>query len=295
MLQPSIATDCRRSICVDAHRRHSRAPCAVAVARRWRRRSSTNGLGGLLSQSRCAAGRAARGAAGDRRRPAALRPCGFPEELRASSSDEGPAGRARGIPDPRGDHLFGLHLAQRAAPVAPRRGHCGGDQLCHAACPCALGRAAIRLSGILAAIAAIGYRAYPYDAAKSEELARQERRSALWRVFVAGFGMMQVMMYAVPVYLAGAGEMTPAGRAVDALGEPGADAAGGLLFGRALLRQCLARPATAACGDGCAGRAGNRRSLCGERLGDPDGQWRGLFRFGDDVRFLFCSAGAFSR
>jgi Cu2+-exporting ATPase len=61
----------------------------------------------------------------------------------------------------------------------------------------------IRLSEILAAIAAIGYRAYPYDAAKSEELARRERRSALWRVFVAGFGMMQVMMYAVPVYLAG--------------------------------------------------------------------------------------------
>jgi Cu2+-exporting ATPase len=68
----------------------------------------------------------------------------------------------------------------------------------------------IKLSDILAAIAAIGYRAYPYDTAKSEELARKERRSALWRVFVAGFGMMQVMMYAVPVYLAGDGEMTPA-------------------------------------------------------------------------------------
>ena len=67
----------------------------------------------------------------------------------------------------------------------------------------------IRLSGILAAIAAIGYRAYPYDAAKSEELARTERRRALWRVFVAGFGMMQVMMYAVPAYLASDGEMTP--------------------------------------------------------------------------------------
>jgi len=68
----------------------------------------------------------------------------------------------------------------------------------------------IWLSGILAAIATIGYRAYPYDPAKSEELARDERRRALWRVFVAGFGMMQVMMYAVPVYLAGEGEMTPA-------------------------------------------------------------------------------------
>ena len=66
-----------------------------------------------------------------------------------------------------------------------------------------------RLSDILAAIAAIGYRAYPYDAARSEALARQEQRSALWRLFVAGFGMMQVMMYAVPVYLAADGEMTP--------------------------------------------------------------------------------------
>ncbi|HPT50918.1 MAG TPA: heavy metal translocating P-type ATPase [Accumulibacter sp.] len=67
----------------------------------------------------------------------------------------------------------------------------------------------IKLSAILAAIAAIGYRAYPYDTSKSEELANKERREALWRVFVAGFGMMQVMMYAVPVYFASAGEMTP--------------------------------------------------------------------------------------
>jgi Cu2+-exporting ATPase len=66
----------------------------------------------------------------------------------------------------------------------------------------------IKLSGILAAVAAIGYHAYPYDAARSEEIARRERRTALWRVFVAGFGMMQVMMYAVPAYVAGEGEMT---------------------------------------------------------------------------------------
>ncbi len=66
-----------------------------------------------------------------------------------------------------------------------------------------------QLSSILAAIAAIGYRAHPYDTARSEALAKAERRAALWRVFVAGFGMMQVMMYAVPVYLAGEGEMTP--------------------------------------------------------------------------------------
>lgn len=66
----------------------------------------------------------------------------------------------------------------------------------------------LKLSEILAAVAAIGYRAYPYDAARNEALARKERRSALWRVFVAGFGMMQVMMYAIPVYLAEDGDMT---------------------------------------------------------------------------------------
>lgn len=68
--------------------------------------------------------------------------------------------------------------------------------------------ARIKLSDILAAIAAIGYRAYPYDAAKNEEISRKERRDALWRLWVAGFGMMQVMMYAYPVYIAN-GDMTP--------------------------------------------------------------------------------------
>ena len=65
-----------------------------------------------------------------------------------------------------------------------------------------------KLSSILAAIAAIGYRAHPYDIGRAEELAQKERKAALWRLFVAGFGMMQVMMYAVPVYLAD-GDMTP--------------------------------------------------------------------------------------
>ena len=67
----------------------------------------------------------------------------------------------------------------------------------------------IHLSQILAAIASIGYRAHPYDTGKMEKLAQEERKAALWRVFVAGFGMMQVMMYAIPVYLADDGTMTP--------------------------------------------------------------------------------------
>ncbi|WP_398304945.1 heavy metal translocating P-type ATPase [Zoogloea sp.] len=66
----------------------------------------------------------------------------------------------------------------------------------------------IKLSDILGAIQAIGYRAYPYDSARSEQISQRERRSALWRLFVAGFGMMQVMMYAFPVYVADPGDMT---------------------------------------------------------------------------------------
>jgi P-type Cu2+ transporter len=67
----------------------------------------------------------------------------------------------------------------------------------------------IRLSEILAAVQRIGYRAYPYDAGKAEAAQRSEQKQSLWRLFVSGFGMMQVMMYAVPVYLAEPGSMTP--------------------------------------------------------------------------------------
>src|SRR5262245_14494795 len=66
---------------------------------------------------------------------------------------------------------------------------------------------AIGLSDILAAVARIGYRASPYNERRLDGLHRFERRRALWRLFVAGFGMMQVMMYAVPAYIAGDGTM----------------------------------------------------------------------------------------
>jgi Cu2+-exporting ATPase len=64
-----------------------------------------------------------------------------------------------------------------------------------------------RLAAILEAVAAIGYRASAYDSARAEQARRRERDRALWRLFIAGFGMMQVMMYLVPVYLTD-GEMT---------------------------------------------------------------------------------------
>lgn len=59
----------------------------------------------------------------------------------------------------------------------------------------------IRLSGILGAIAALGYPAHLYDSGRSETLLASERRDLLWRLFVAAFGMMQVMMYALPAYV----------------------------------------------------------------------------------------------
>ncbi len=65
----------------------------------------------------------------------------------------------------------------------------------------------IRLSRILETLAALGYRAQGFDAAASDATAMRERRAMLWRLFVAGFAMMQVMMYLVPVYIAG-GDMT---------------------------------------------------------------------------------------
>ncbi len=66
----------------------------------------------------------------------------------------------------------------------------------------------IRLSEILAAIRRIGYRAYPYDVHKHEAAQQAEQKQSLWRLFVAAFGMMQVMMYALPVYVAAPGSMT---------------------------------------------------------------------------------------
>ena len=65
-----------------------------------------------------------------------------------------------------------------------------------------------RLSEVLAQVQRIGYRAHPYDVRQAEAAQDAEQKQSLWRLFVAGFGMMQVMMYALPVYLAEQGSMT---------------------------------------------------------------------------------------
>ncbi|MGI9142472.1 MAG: heavy metal translocating P-type ATPase, partial [Fluviibacter sp.] len=67
----------------------------------------------------------------------------------------------------------------------------------------------VALSQILKAIADIGYRAHPFDPARQEAVAQKERRAMLWRLAVSGLGMMQVMMYAYPTYIANDGDLAP--------------------------------------------------------------------------------------
>lgn len=67
----------------------------------------------------------------------------------------------------------------------------------------------IRFSAIIGAIRAIGYDAFPYDPQRQSAFDRDARRKALWQLFVAGFGAMQVMMYAFPAYVdEGAGTLS---------------------------------------------------------------------------------------
>jgi Cu2+-exporting ATPase len=64
-----------------------------------------------------------------------------------------------------------------------------------------------RPSAIIAALRAIGYTAYPYDATRYGAQLERARKALMRRLFVAGLSMMQVMMYAVPVYMATDGTM----------------------------------------------------------------------------------------
>ncbi|MBV1777081.1 cadmium-translocating P-type ATPase [Burkholderiaceae bacterium DAT-1] len=68
----------------------------------------------------------------------------------------------------------------------------------------------IQLSTVLEQIAAIGYRAHPYDPGKSQQLHEAARKKSLTRLWIAGLSMMQVMMYAVPIYMADPETITPA-------------------------------------------------------------------------------------
>lgn len=65
----------------------------------------------------------------------------------------------------------------------------------------------IRLSELAQAVGRSGYRVLPLSQAFSLGQRLAETRKALWRLFVAGFCMMQVMMYAWPAYVSEPGEI----------------------------------------------------------------------------------------
>jgi len=71
----------------------------------------------------------------------------------------------------------------------------------------ASGRALVRfapeqvtVSTLMRTLARLGYRPHPVGAGEAQSAAQRERRLALKRLVVAGFGMMQVMMFAVGLY-----------------------------------------------------------------------------------------------
>ena len=67
--------------------------------------------------------------------------------------------------------------------------------------------AACGAADLIDALRRAGYGALPASREAAHAARRREGRQALWRLFVAGFCMMQVMMVTTPVYVAAAGEI----------------------------------------------------------------------------------------
>lgn len=108
----------------------------------------------------------------------------------------------------------GVHCAQCAVAIEDAVGRLPGVQRVEVNVATRRARivwdpARLKLSRAFAAIAGLGYQPFPVQHVGIETARRRERRRALWRLFVAGFCMMQVMMYAVPTYVALPGEITP--------------------------------------------------------------------------------------
>lgn len=61
----------------------------------------------------------------------------------------------------------------------------------------------------MSALSQAGYAALPANEMFNLDARRKQQRLMLWRMLVAGFCMMQVMMYAYPAYIASSGDITP--------------------------------------------------------------------------------------
>ncbi|MFC2991190.1 heavy metal translocating P-type ATPase [Halomonas tibetensis] len=61
----------------------------------------------------------------------------------------------------------------------------------------------VKLSRILAEMAAIGYQAQPYEPDEAQARLQHEERMNVRRLIIAAVGMAQVMMFSIPIYVAG--------------------------------------------------------------------------------------------
>lgn len=69
--------------------------------------------------------------------------------------------------------------------------------------------ARVRLSQLVRAVQGVGYRAWPDAGARQLGARLQDQRKLLWRLLVAWFCMMQVMMVSTAQYVGGAEEISP--------------------------------------------------------------------------------------
>ena len=67
----------------------------------------------------------------------------------------------------------------------------------------------VKLSQLLAEMAAIGYQAQPYEPDEAQARLHHEERMHIRRLIVAAAGMMQVMMFSIPIYIAGPEGISP--------------------------------------------------------------------------------------
>ncbi|PXX98475.1 heavy metal translocating P-type ATPase [Halomonas sp. LBP4] len=66
----------------------------------------------------------------------------------------------------------------------------------------------VKLSRILAEMAAIGYQAQPYEPDEAQSRLQREERMNVRRLIVAAVGMAQVMMFSIPIYVSAPGEIS---------------------------------------------------------------------------------------
>jgi Cu2+-exporting ATPase len=110
--------------------------------------------------------------------------------------------------------VSGMHCAACSLTVEEVLGALPGVRRADVNGPAALARlvwspAQSRPSEWLAALTRAGYGALPAGDVLAAQPRRQATRMMLWRWLVAGFCMMQVMMYALPAYVATRGDLTP--------------------------------------------------------------------------------------